>query len=240
MILNILGARGPYPAKGEPTSGYLLRTKEANILLECGSGVLTRLLNFISFDEISFIICSHLHADHTSDLGVLRYYLASRGKEIDLYIPSEPKEEYDLIRKGVYRVKEIENNMEAKIGNLTIKFLEGQHPYKSFAVKIEVDDKVFGFSGDTGFKEELIEFFKDADILLLNAAYTDKEVEKIEPEKRFHLSPKQAAEIAKRANAKLLVLTHLKPECSEKEHLLSAKEVFENVVLATDNDTIEF
>lgn len=240
MILNILGARGPYPAKGEPTSGYLLRTKETNILLECGSGVLTRLLNFIAFDEISFIICSHLHADHTSDLGVLRYYLASRGKEVDLYIPSEPAEEYNLIKKGVYKVREIENNLEVKLGDLTIKFLEGQHPYKSFAVRIEQEGKVFGFSGDTGFKDELVEFFKGADILLLNAAYTDKEAENIEPGKRFHMSPKQAAEIAKRAESNLLVLTHLKPECNLKEHLLSAKEIFENVILATDIDTIEF
>ncbi|WAM33114.1 MBL fold metallo-hydrolase [Caldicellulosiruptor morganii] len=240
MILRVLGARGPYPAKGEATSGYLLETKSGNILIDCGSGVLAKLLEYTTFDDISFIICSHLHADHTSDLGVLRYYFASRGKEIDLFIPSEPQEEYNLIRKGVYRVKNIEENMQIEMGSVKLSFFEGQHPYKSFAIRIEEDGKIFVFSGDTGYKEDFINFCTGADLLLLNSAYTDEEVEKIEESKRYHMSPRQAAAIAKKAGAKLLVLTHLKPECDEKRHLESAKEVFENTVLATQKRIIEF
>lgn len=125
MILNILGVRGFYLVKGEFILGYFLRIKEVNILFECGSGVLIRFLNFIFFDEIFFIICSYFYVDYYSDLGVLRYYFVLRGKEIDFFIFFELKEEYDLIRKGVYRVKEIENNMEIRIGNFIIKFLEG-------------------------------------------------------------------------------------------------------------------
>ncbi|ABP67168.1 beta-lactamase domain protein [Caldicellulosiruptor saccharolyticus DSM 8903] len=240
MILTILGARGPYPTKNEATSGYLLKTESANILIDCGSGVLSKLLNYITYDDISFIICSHLHADHTSDLGVLRYYFASRGKEIDLFIPSEPQEEYNLIRKGVYKIKNIEENLQTQIGSVKLSFFEGQHPYRSFAVRIEEEGKAFVFSGDTGYKEDFAVFCSGADLLLLNAAYTDEEVEKIEEPKRYHMSPKQAAKVAKEAKAKLLVLTHLKPECDEQKHLASAKEIFDNVVLATKEKIIEF
>lgn len=39
------------------------------------------------------------------------------------------------------------------------------------------------FSGDTGYKEDFAVFCSGADLLLLNAAYTDEEVEKIEEPK---------------------------------------------------------
>lgn len=240
MILNILGFRGPYPGKDEPTSGYLLRTSYGNILIDCGSGVLSKLLKLINFDEISFILCSHLHADHVSDLGVLRYYFASCSKGIDLFIPSEPQEEYSLLKKGVFNIKKIEENLEKDIEGIRIKFFEGQHSYKSYAIRIEDGGRVFVYSGDTGYLDGLVDFCKGADLLLLNSGYTDEEVEKIDPEKRFHLSPKQAAEIASRSGAKLLVLTHLKPQCDDKKHLTSAKSIFENVLIASRTKVIEF
>ena len=46
MILKILGNNGPFPAANGACSGYLLSSDsgETNILIDCGTGVLARLM----------------------------------------------------------------------------------------------------------------------------------------------------------------------------------------------------
>ena len=54
MRLTVLGNNGPYPAPGGACSGYLLESDsgETKILLDCGTGVLSRLTDRISLDEL--------------------------------------------------------------------------------------------------------------------------------------------------------------------------------------------
>ena len=47
MDLTVLGNSGPYPAAGSGTSGYLLHTELADILLDCGSGTVRELFRFL-------------------------------------------------------------------------------------------------------------------------------------------------------------------------------------------------
>jgi len=59
-------------------------------------------------------------------------------------------------------------------------------------------------------------------------------------EKRKHLTSKQAAQIAKKAKAKKLILTHFSQRYKNLEELLKeAKKVFKNTELAKDFMKIE-
>ncbi|MCG8541098.1 MAG: MBL fold metallo-hydrolase, partial [Clostridia bacterium] len=65
MKITILGNSGPYPRAGGACSGYLLEEDDIKILIDCGNGVLSRLLGMIeSLEDIDAIILSHLHSDH--------------------------------------------------------------------------------------------------------------------------------------------------------------------------------
>lgn len=75
MKLTVLGKYGPYPRAGGATSGYLLAEGRTNLLVECGSGILSRLQQCIPLGEISGIVLSHLHSDHIADMFILRYAL---------------------------------------------------------------------------------------------------------------------------------------------------------------------
>jgi len=66
MKLTVLGASGAFPAPGTATSGYLLEIDGHHILIDCGSGVLSRLQEHIRLDQLEAIILTHLHSDHTS------------------------------------------------------------------------------------------------------------------------------------------------------------------------------
>ena len=65
MQITVLGRWGAYPNPGEATSGYLLQTDKHNILLDCGSGVLTNLLKHINKEDLHAAFISHLDRKST-------------------------------------------------------------------------------------------------------------------------------------------------------------------------------
>jgi ribonuclease BN (tRNA processing enzyme) len=66
------------PAGGQPSSGYLVTTSAAKILLDCGPGIATAVGGVLAPDELDAVIVSHLHLDHCYDLLPLGKTLLSR------------------------------------------------------------------------------------------------------------------------------------------------------------------
>jgi len=95
--------------------------------------------------------------------------------------------------------------------------------------------KKISFVLDTGYTKKAVELAKDADLLICEATTSDELKEKTE--RYRHLTTKQAAQIAKEAGAKKLVITHFSQRYSEidlKELEKEAKEVFKETVAAKD------
>ena len=98
MKLTVLGKYGPYPAVGGATSGYLLETGKASLVLDMGSGVFSRLEGKIAPEKVDCIIISHFHADHCADLPILGYYLQRLDKagkidgKIKVFCPKSDRE----------------------------------------------------------------------------------------------------------------------------------------------------
>jgi len=96
-----------------------------------------------------------------------------------------------------------------------------------------VKGKVIVYTGDTAYFEPLIEFCKDADVLIHEATYGDDEESKAH--EYLHSTARLAARIAKNANVKLLILTHISARYEEGMQLVfEAKEEFENTIIAKD------
>ena len=68
MRVTILGCRSGMPANGQPSSGYLVATSRAAVLLDCGPGIATALSAVADPGQLSAVIVSHLHLDHCYDL----------------------------------------------------------------------------------------------------------------------------------------------------------------------------
>jgi ribonuclease Z len=86
---------------------------------------------------------------------------------------------------------------------------------------------------DTRYFDELIDFAKDADVLICEATYSmDESKEKLE---RTHFTADKAAELARDANVKMLILTHFSQRYVNMKPLLTeAKKKFKNVEIAED------
>ena len=73
MKLTVIGHWGGYPKQNEASSGYLLSHNGFHLLIDCGSGVLSQLQNYMQPEDIDAVIISHYHPDHIADIGVLQH-----------------------------------------------------------------------------------------------------------------------------------------------------------------------
>lgn len=91
---------------------------------------------------------------------------------------------------------------------------------------------------DTLNNKSIVPFVKDADLLVCESSFHSS-LEKLAKEYK-HLTSKQAAEIAKKAKVKKLVLTHLSQRYSKHPDriLKEAKKIFKNTILAKDLDVV--
>ncbi|MCX8170355.1 MAG: ribonuclease Z [Candidatus Bathyarchaeota archaeon] len=94
------------------------------------------------------------------------------------------------------------------------------------------------YSGDTRPSEKIAYLAENADVLIHEATLSDDLAEKAREE--GHSTPSEAAQIALKANVKLLVLTHISARYSDPSVLLEqAKKIFPNTLIPKDLDIVE-
>ncbi len=94
------------------------------------------------------------------------------------------------------------------------------------------------YTGDTRPCERVVEVARNADLLIHDASFTS-ELEDWAKETK-HSTAREAAEVARRAGVRRLILTHISARYKDAKPLLEeAKEVFENVEVAEDFMVVE-
>jgi len=247
MILKILGTQSPYAKGNHNCPAFLITDGDYKILLDCGSGT-HKMLNLPQDLHNLSVVISHLHRDHYNDIYNLQYsaYVFHNHnileQPFDMYLPKTPLDKNKDIVQEEYSFANyhtIDENSILKIGNLQITFCKTDHPVETYAIKIECNNKKIVYTADTSFsaKDKLAEFAQNADLIISEASLLTSYGF---PEINSHLTAKQAGLLAKQARAKKLMLTHLWPEEMPQNYLDEAKAIFENVVIANENDTEEF
>jgi ribonuclease BN (tRNA processing enzyme) len=243
MQLTVMGCYGPYPPAGGACSGYLIRDSGFKLLIDCGNGVLSRLQEHMELWQLSAVVLSHLHADHYSDLMIMRYGLeiayeqGLRNEPLPLYTPAEPVAEFErLPYKNAYTVKALSCEDELLIGPFKISFRFGVHAVPSLAMRIETESGTLVYSGDTEYYNGLEEFAAGANLFLCEANYLEKDIAE---GLQNHLSSAQAAQIAAAAGVDRLLLTHQHPERRIAASLDEAKKYYPSVKTAREGFTYD-
>ncbi len=91
--------------------------------------------------------------------------------------------------------------------------------------------------GDVGRTDNLLEFCKDADALVIESTYLEEEAEMAH--QFSHLTAKQGAELAVQANVKKLILTHISRRYRGRDVLKEAQSIHPNAVVARDFDVYQ-
>lgn len=214
MKLTVLGKYGPFPAPGGACSGYLLEAGGLSLLLDCGSGVMSRLRRRKPLLDLHAVILTHLHSDHMSDMLVMRYALqqfSARGLHSPLPLtviaPDTPELEYrQLAASGVFDMLPIQDQMKLRFQALSVSFHRVFHPVPTYAAVIECEGKKFVYTGDTGYSDDLIPICEGADMLLAGTCLLEGESAGAVA---VHLSTREAGELAAKARVKQLLCTHI-------------------------------
>ncbi|WP_019393897.1 MBL fold metallo-hydrolase [Priestia filamentosa] len=236
MKVTTVGYWGGYPAKGEATTSYLFEYDGFNLLVDCGSGALAQLQNYIEPFELNAVIISHYHHDHVADVGVLQYALKIQGSlgnkrnPLPIYGHTYNMDGFhSLTSEGDTVGKEYNPEEELQIGPFRIEFLKTKHPVPCFAMKIQAGEKTVVFTADSSYQDEFIPFSINADLLICECNFYKGQ----NGEGPGHMTSEEAGFIAKEANVKHLLLSHLPHfgdiNCLKEE----AQELFKgNVELA--------
>lgn len=91
----------------------------------------------------------------------------------------------------------------------------------------------YAFCSDTLYWERVADSVKGVDLLYHEATFTEKDIERARA--TYHSTARQAAEIAKRAGARQLIMGHLSARYDQVEvHILEAKAVFPESTVVED------
>jgi ribonuclease BN (tRNA processing enzyme) len=228
LTLTVLGAGPAAPNVGGACSGYLLQAgDQANLLIDCGSGVAGRLGAHLAANRVRAIAISHLHPDHYFDLVPLYYILkfgeprpAGLEPRVPLHVP--PGGGAFLRRFGeliandpgmlddVFDISEYTAARETTLGGLSVSFHPVQHYIPSHAIRVRGGDDgaTLVFSSDAGPCPQLVEAARRADLFLCEASLLDASLERANGRPRGHLSAAEAGAAAREAGVRRLLLTH--------------------------------
>jgi ribonuclease BN (tRNA processing enzyme) len=221
MELIVLGACGTYPKAGGACSGYLLRHEGFTLWMDAGHGTLSELQKHVPVTEVDAIFLSHAHPDHFVDVYPFFYSLFVHpdrpNQKVPIYGPKMVKERMGRLltrRDGkedfdsVLPWKTFEWGNIEEVGPLRLTAFEAAHSCTNVCLRVEADGSVLCYTGDTGMHPALEKGAAGADLFLCEATWLEDEMSIPEP---IHLRAREAGEIATRAGAEKLLLTHVWP-----------------------------
>ena len=239
MRLRILGFNSPYPPPGGAGPGYLLEAGRSRVLLECGSGVVSRLKPHCDFrrGELDAVILSHLHPDHFCDLLVLRYahhrsMLESGVAPLPVYAPAEPLLERQVLEYKSLEVVTTQPESGLIVGDLEFTFFATDHAIPCHAMRIVSGGRTLFYTADTAYDPALVEAARGADILMAEASFLTKDKGENVPR---HMTAAECGQMAATAGVTRLLLTHFWPEYSVAELVAEARCHFDGEIIAADN-----
>ncbi|MGI8572503.1 MAG: MBL fold metallo-hydrolase [Solirubrobacteraceae bacterium] len=225
MRITVLGKSPAWQDAGGACSGYLVQDAGYALLIDCGSGVFSKLRRVIDYVELDAILISHLHADHSLDLVPFSYALTYAPRQEDVAAPARPElyapagaskffrtlfgcfDPDDLINEA-FDVHDYEVSDQLALGPFRLRFCEVPHFVRTFAIEIATATARVTYSADCGPSDDLVAFARDTDLLLIEATLPNPEPS----EDRGHLTPSEAGQHGRLAGAKAVVITHFSDE----------------------------
>ena len=248
MRLTVVGCAGSYPGPDSPASCYLVEADHAGrtwrVLLDLGSGAFGALQRHIDPLTLDAVLLTHLHPDHYFDISglyvVWKYHPAGARPPIPVWGPrgvaKQSARAYGLPdTPGMSAEFDFEeyDDQPIRIGPFTIVATRVVHPVPAYGLRVEADGRVLAYSGDTGPCAELVDLARDADLLLAEAAFQEREDNPVD----LHLTGIDAGDAASKAEVGRLLLTHIPPWHDREVALAEARTSFDGDVDLARCDT---
>ncbi len=226
----------------------LIQAPGCRLVVDLGLGALHGLLRLgIGHRDVDAVVFTHLHPDHTAEL--VSFLFAARYDEDPrrrpLAVVGGPGTGRFLeALTGAYgrwiepagyglSVHELEPGDAVQLGPWRLRAGRVAHTPSSVAWRAETPGFSLGLTGDTGPCPGLVRFLRGVDLLVAEASLPEGR------EFEYHLTARQAGDLAREARAGRLVLHHLYPSADAADPGRHAAEAFGGpVVVARDGMTV--
>jgi ribonuclease BN (tRNA processing enzyme) len=180
---------------------------------------------------------SHLHPDHCVDVSSLyvarKYHPSPPSGPLPVYAPAEARSRFvaayapnaaeraSLDFSDVFDFRGLGSTI--RIGPFTVDSAVVDHPCEAYGFRISADGVTLAYTGDSGPCAALDSLAEGVDVLLSEASWTHA------PDRQtgLHLSGREAGELATRAGAGRLLITHVPPWTSREDVLKEAQFAFD-------------
>ncbi|MGM8366090.1 MBL fold metallo-hydrolase [Virgibacillus sp. W0181] len=225
MNVTVIGYWGGYPAPNEATSCYIVEVNGFVLLVDMGSGALSKLQKYKRILDIDAVIISHYHHDHIADIGVLQYarlvhyYVTGNKMVLPIYGHTEGGTGFDQLTSDFTTGIEYNPDHALNIGPLSLTFLKTNHPVPCYGMRITDGSNTIVYTADTAYQESWVSFAQEADLLIADCNFYEEQ----DGTKAGHMTSKEAAVIAQKAEIGDLLLSHL-PQYGDQQRLVQEAE----------------
>ncbi|KXB42719.1 MBL fold metallo-hydrolase [Amygdalobacter nucleatus] len=199
----------------------------------------------VDFD-VDAVLFTHEHIDHLYALPSLLHqmWLMKRKRQLNIYCHIGMNEIVNNLidifgirgKKDIFPIA-INNDDELKIGDIFVEAVKSNHTEYSRSYVFRYAGKKLVYTSDTRPFAYAPQSFMDADVLIHEAGGTDLEREKLID--GGHSTAGDAATLAKKTNAKKLLLCHLPVGDNVKLHIKkTAIKIFKDTNLADVNSWV--
>jgi ribonuclease BN (tRNA processing enzyme) len=254
MKIIVLGSGTSIPHPRRASAAYWLETESGLLLLDISADAPHRMAEEqLDWANLDAVWISHFHLDHLGGLAPFLFgtrgapEMRERKKPLFIFGPAglakileafDRANDYRLLQQP-FDVEFIEvtpgDEFEILPG-LKTWTLSTPHTKESLAIRLkDKSGTVFVYTSDTGYSDELIEFARDADLLLMECSF-----HKSKPVKT-HLELSDAMNLAKKCGPQKLLLSHLYSEWDGIDLAAEAKKLWPGETLeAADGLRLEF
>lgn len=254
MKLIVLGSGTSLPHKDRCSPGYWLETESGSLLLDISADALHRMAQEqLDWANLDAIWISHFHLDHVSGLAPFLFATRNapqtqlRTKPLSVYGPAGFPEIINAIdRSNNYRLLQQPFPVELREVSPAVSFqilpalecatFATPHTKESLAIRLkDKSGSTIVYTSDTGYSEELIDFARNADLLLMECSFhRNKPI-------KTHLELTEAMQLASEIQPQKLVLTHLYAEWDGIELAQEARSLWTgDTVEARDGLRLDF
>lgn len=223
MEMRVIGCGDAFGSGGRASTCFLVHARAGPFLIDCGASALIKLKEYgVDPNQIGTVLITHLHGDHFGGLVFLLREASlykQRTKRLTVAGPPGLRERLraaievffpggaELPTTYNLEVRELPPGVESVVDMTRVTPFPVHHPCGAipYALRIEVEGKIIAYTGDTIWRDCLVDVGASADLFLCEA-YTYREP------MGSHLDYTTVREKLPGIAAKRTLLTHLGPD----------------------------
>ena len=211
LFLGCAGGRRVTFKQHRGSGGFLLHIQDTLVHVDPGPGAFIRMIQAgIEAENLSAIVLTHRHLDHSADVNVLveartfgGWYSGGILVAPEDALSGEDPVVFKYHRKNLDRIYTLKEDFSLSIGGLKVEaaLKHEHHGVETYGLIFVGDGRRIGYVTDGRFSEAMLEAYRGCDVLIVNTTFR-------KPRELDHMCLDDAVRIFSETKPKLGIINH--------------------------------